>query len=810
MAHLTGLTDLGRGERHQGERHQGEREQLDARTQRRLLLWLDRRRARARAGSQQGQTLIIFALSFTVLLGLAGLAIDVARAYDLYAKMQLAADAGALAGVLYLPTYYNAARIAGDGQSAAARATAEVYNDGFGTGSSAIPAGNPCPAPSSSVEIAICQVSNAPTDLEVIITEHLNVVLLGGRGLGPITLQAHSQAEYLPPIQIGSRENYFGDQVECAPGNSSNTNTSSCQPGDTTQNHLQYFMATLDDPAELKESGDPVVYCAEGDADASSLTPNGLPAAPDPTPTISTYNGYPTDHPQWPGVPTGTTYTGGISQYCSQPVPASVPGTSDSQPPGYNGPATAGTPHDGGYNYIIGLAPGVAPATLWIYNPYYVPQDANSTPPPLDHFIDNTPGGQWSPNFYQGPQGEGIGASFDGVHHDAPLLAFAVTYSLYSVTNLYDRASDRLLATATFSPYDNTSADLALHGCFAGQQVYNPVWSGPDTPNWYHKQAQIQAGQGCAPAANLSPTCPTALAWCPLVNSGLWDPTQTLQNPQNAATLSSVVTRNAGSQGSAYRLVVEATGLPGCAPDLNQRSGCDFQATTRDGWGQQSYALKICASGPAVAAVNCPNGDGTCGAGGFNNTQVTVYGWNNDDVTFQEPLSTTRPNANYPQTSCVSSAGSPYACMDLGCITSAYAGRTITVGLFDPGDGAGDLALGIAPPPGATTGPGGTGSAVTIRYPAYAQTAQLDGDTVVCAHDTGGYRPYNGLWLNVTIQLSSTYQGDCASTGSHSGRSGCFQLAYIGGSATAMPTDKLAVEFTLVGSPVHLVPALLG
>ena len=40
---------------------------------------------------QRGQTLVIFALSFTVLLGMAGLVIDVARAYDLYASMQRAA-----------------------------------------------------------------------------------------------------------------------------------------------------------------------------------------------------------------------------------------------------------------------------------------------------------------------------------------------------------------------------------------------------------------------------------------------------------------------------------------------------------------------------------------------------------------------------------------------------------------------------------------------------------------------------------------------------------------------------------------------
>jgi Flp pilus assembly protein TadG len=85
-----------------------------------------------RTGRQRGQTLVIFALSFTVLLGLAGLAVDVARAYDLYAGMQRAAEAGALAGALYMPSYYNLVR-PGDVDSAVSRASKEVVMNGFGS-----------------------------------------------------------------------------------------------------------------------------------------------------------------------------------------------------------------------------------------------------------------------------------------------------------------------------------------------------------------------------------------------------------------------------------------------------------------------------------------------------------------------------------------------------------------------------------------------------------------------------------------------------------------------------------------------------
>src|SRR5438105_4826442 len=69
-------------------------------------------------------------LSFTVLLGMAGLTIDVARAYDLYARMQRAAEAGALAGVLYMPLNYTTNYK--DGNNAIKRALQETVKNGFG------------------------------------------------------------------------------------------------------------------------------------------------------------------------------------------------------------------------------------------------------------------------------------------------------------------------------------------------------------------------------------------------------------------------------------------------------------------------------------------------------------------------------------------------------------------------------------------------------------------------------------------------------------------------------------------------------
>ncbi|MGH2516624.1 MAG: TadE/TadG family type IV pilus assembly protein, partial [Ktedonobacterales bacterium] len=720
---------------------------LDARACRRQLARLEHARARAHRRRQKGQTLIIFALSVTVLLGLAGLVIDVARAYDLYGKMQRAADAGALAGVLYLPTSYNSARTPGDGQSAVSRAVTEVYKDGFGTGVSAIPASNPCPAILSTVEIAVCQLTTNPTDLEVTITERLNVVLLSGLGLGPITLQAHSQAEYLPPVQIGSRESYFGDQMECSSGNSSNSNFSACDPGNSSANHAQYFVASMTGPADLKESGDPYVNCEEG---PSALTPAGADPGTDGSYPYNAYNGYSTNHPQW---------SGSVSQRCGRPVPGGNPGNPDYQPDGYNGPATSSsTTHPGGYNYEIYVSGSISSASLLVFNPYYIPRDGANA---LDQFVDDG-----SSTFYEGPNGEGI-TNFNGYNYDAPLLYFNTTISLYSVNSLYDRTSDTLIASQVYQPYDDLSWDLFTHGCSSGK-VYNPIWNGQNTANTYHNPGQIQSGKGCV----TPPSCAldtSFQSWCPF---------------------------NATLTTGAYRLVVEATGLTADATNASDPRGYDYNSGPLDGWGSHSYGVKLCTGVPA-SAVNCPNG--AKGAGQYNNTNLTIFGWNNIDVVFEQTLGNANPNQNYPQTSCVSSTAYRYACLDLGCIPSAYAGRTVTVGLFDPGDApSGDMYLAVVPP---------SGSKVSVQYPSFASTAKIDGDTAVQVRYNNGYRAFNGLWLSVNLQLSSSYQGDCETTGGTSGKSGWFQLAYM--SNNGSPHDKLTISFSLVGSPDHLVPPYL-
>src|SRR6185312_12918113 len=113
---------------------------------------------RRRSPHTRGQTLIIFAMTFSVLIGMLGLAIDTVRIYNLYAEMQRAAEAGALAGVIYMPNYYATALPYAPGDSAVCRAMQETVKNGFGATCSPEPAaptaGQACPTDVSTVTVA--------------------------------------------------------------------------------------------------------------------------------------------------------------------------------------------------------------------------------------------------------------------------------------------------------------------------------------------------------------------------------------------------------------------------------------------------------------------------------------------------------------------------------------------------------------------------------------------------------------------------------------------------------------------------------
>lgn len=368
---------------------------------------------------QRGQTLIIFALSLTVLLGFAGLAIDVMRVFDLYAREERAAEAGALAGVLYMPTFYDTASVApADGNSAVSRAMLEVVKNGFGTTPAGAVVANACPANPATVTVAVCRVSLGggsykQTDLQVVVTQNTPIFLLSAVGIQSATISATAQAEYLPQVQMGSRLNYFGDGTY----------------------NLQDFRAVTNGQGDLAQFGDPYVNCQQG--------PDTAPPADGANYTDSV--GVNTNHQEF-----GT------------PLCGPNKGPQDIQPFGYSGPATSSSSNPGAHNYAINVASADIGATVYVWNGNFVPDDIGGTTfNQSDHF--NGAPGQTT-----------YGSQTINGHYDDPALEESMTYTLYQVPYLYLRSGDVRVASTVFQPYDMLQADLRVHDCRTdGTQAYD-------------------------------------------------------------------------------------------------------------------------------------------------------------------------------------------------------------------------------------------------------------------------------------------------------------------------------------------------
>lgn len=140
-----------------------------------------------RAGRQRGYVLVMFALLLVPLLLMAGLAVDVGSWYSRASDIRRAADAAALAGVVWLP----------DETKAKAAALEAAARNGF--------------VPSANITIDVKSSSLSTRRLKVTITDNrvgsFFYESLGGK---KITLSRTSYAEYVLPVPLGSPRNFFG------------------------------------------------------------------------------------------------------------------------------------------------------------------------------------------------------------------------------------------------------------------------------------------------------------------------------------------------------------------------------------------------------------------------------------------------------------------------------------------------------------------------------------------------------------------------------------------------------------------------
>jgi hypothetical protein len=633
---------------------------------------------------------MIFALTVTVLVALAGLSIDVIRAYDLYAREQRTAEAAALSGVLYMPNFYTTQY--SDSKCAVSRALDEAQKNGFGNGGSrGCDPSNACTGLSSSSEITVCKITASTTAVQVTITEPMQVYLLSIVGFTTINVTATAGADFIPPFTTGLGQD---------PG-SGDTNK-----WGTTGANPKNFLASINGPAEFQESGDPYVNCQEAPslgppADGNMLNAT-YPLADTSTATVA---GFPTNH-----VPPV-----GFTPQCGSSNP-------DQQPAGFAGEATRGSAHPSAYNFAITTT---GATSLWIFNPGFTPQDLKSScngSQTWDMFFLDDSCSQYYTQY--GP------LTYNG-NFDDPRFYFNVTYSLYSVPSVFDRSADVLQTgfPQTYAPLDMFSSDLSLHGC-GGKGAYDL--------SQVSSYTGVPGNGGCV----------------------------------NAATSYANQWINVGNIPSAglYRLAVEATSF---MPSGNPNPSCPQAFLC--GWGKHSYALMVCTGG-APTSCTAP--------GDF------ISAWNNFDMYL-----------NFP--SAVKDLYVPVAYVD-----GAYAGRTITISLFDPGDshGHGDNAyFTIVPPDPCITVTFPSTSSTWVRQATYGGTlypsvagscAQSTNSIYATARNGGGQKPsddiYNGLWVPMTMVLPTNFTGGEFWLDMHTDQGKCY--------------DELAVSIAVNGgSPVHLI-----
>ena len=138
-------------------------------------------------GDERGYVIVTVALSMVVLLLMAGMTVDVGGWYARGAQLQRAADAAALAGVVYMP----------DLGAATSAADATATRDGFVNGQ-------------GSISVVVNGINNNPHQLQVTITDanvprYFSSIIFSNK-----TISKTSTSEYDPAVPMGSPKNTFG------------------------------------------------------------------------------------------------------------------------------------------------------------------------------------------------------------------------------------------------------------------------------------------------------------------------------------------------------------------------------------------------------------------------------------------------------------------------------------------------------------------------------------------------------------------------------------------------------------------------
>lgn len=174
-----------------------------------------------------GQAIVILALFMMFLIGISGIVYDLGLARDEAAKAQRAADAAALAGVVFMPEHFQGGNTTANATDAAQKtAGRHGYTD--------------------LNNITVSEIPQHPAQLQVDIASVYTTTFMRVFGLNTVPVHVTAIAEYNHPITMGAPEPYLGVGSNLAQARSADPSM-----------RMQGFWLSLHSPGTPKENGDP-------------------------------------------------------------------------------------------------------------------------------------------------------------------------------------------------------------------------------------------------------------------------------------------------------------------------------------------------------------------------------------------------------------------------------------------------------------------------------------------------------------------------------------------------------------------------
>lgn len=151
------------------------------------------RDVRKLATSESGQSLVVIALFFSLFMAIVGIAIDIAWFQFNVDRIQRAADAGALSGVVYLPGNLTGAQTA---------ATSAIRRNGYVNGV-------------NGATVTVIKEPGNDKMLRATVTAPVRTFFARMFGIANFAGNRYARAEFILPVPMGSPQNYYGINVLC-------------------------------------------------------------------------------------------------------------------------------------------------------------------------------------------------------------------------------------------------------------------------------------------------------------------------------------------------------------------------------------------------------------------------------------------------------------------------------------------------------------------------------------------------------------------------------------------------------------------